>query len=269
MAVSERIWLILFTVLEGILPFLCYFFPKEFSYEIMMLLLPAGMALLYLLVFGLERLFETDVAEYGLFQIYVAAAMGLFFLLGFRFAMDSFPVQNSIIYIFLFIGSAITIAIDDVIFAVIFIVIGKIYGLESIFSRKKKEDKKFFDRNAGQYGGYRNIYEQMYYEELEKRQRKQFWQRRNTRENVQWDQWHDFEQQHQEMPKEPPKPKFLFEKTIYFRSISSLDEVRPRYLQLMKRYHPDMPGEVRTLLRKFRVNMIKYVRRTGCRISNT
>ncbi len=242
MALSERIWLVLFTVSEGILPFLCYFFPKEFSYEVMMLLLPAGMAFLYVLCFGLKRIFETDVAEYGLFQIYVAAAIGLFFLFGFRFALDSFQIENSIIYIFLFIGSAFTIAVDDVIFAIIFIVIGKICGLESVFSKKRKEEKKFFDRNAGPYGGFRNIYEQMYYEELEKRQRKQFRQRRNTRENVQWDQWHEFERHYQEMPKEPPPPKFLFEKTIYFRSIISLEEVRPRYLQLMKKYHPDMPG---------------------------
>lgn len=263
MAVSERIWLIVFTVSEGFLPFLCYFFPKVFSYEVMMLLLPVGAAFLYLLVFGVKRLFETDVAEYGVFQIYVAAAVGFFFLVGFRFAMNSFHIENPIIYIFLFIGSAITIAIDDVIFAIIFIVIGKIYGLESIFSKKKKEDRKYFDRNTGPYGGFRNIYEQMYYEELEKRQRKQFKQRRNAREDVQWDQWHEFERQYREMPKEPPPPEFLFEKTVYFRSISSLEEVRPRYLQLMKKYHPDMPGGSKDIAQEIQSEYDKICEENG------
>ena len=267
MAISERIWLITFTVLEGIVPFLCYFYPKTFSYEAMLLLLPIGMAVLYLLFFGKERLFETDVVEYGMFQVYLVAALGFFFLLGLRLALKSnYSYQAGeniyLMMILLLLGAAATVAIDDVIFAVIFIVIGKVYGLESIFSKKRKEDQEFYKKDTEPYGGYRNIYEKMYWEELERRQREQFRQKKRTWENDQWEKTPEFRQNYQEMPKEP-QPKFLFEKTLYFRSISSLEEVRPRYLSLMKKYHPDMPGGSKEIAQEIQSEYDKICEENG------
>ena len=252
MAISERIWLIIFTVLEGIVPFLCYFYPKTFSYEAMLLLLTIGMAFLYLLFFGKERIFETDVVEYGMFQMYLAAALGFFFLMG----------LGEDVHLFLLIGSVATVVIDDVIFAIIFIVIGKVYGLESIFSKKRKENQEFYKKDTEPYGDYRNIYEKMYWEELERRQREQFRQKKRTWEHVQREKNPEFRQNYQEMPKEP-QPKFLFEKTLYFRSISSLEEVRPRYLSLMKKYHPDMPGGSKEIAQEIQSEYDKICEENG------
>ncbi|MBD5466028.1 MAG: hypothetical protein HDR22_09500 [Lachnospiraceae bacterium] len=252
MAISERIWLIIFTVLEGIVPFLCYFYPKAFSYEAMLFLLPIGMAVLYLLFFGKERLFETDVTEYGTFQMYLAAALGYLCFVG---------IGDDTQFLLL-MGSGVTIVIDDVIFVIIFIVIGKVYGLESIYSKKRKEEQEFYNKEAGPYGGYRNTYEKMYWEELERRQREQFRQKKGTWENVQWEKNSEFRQNYQEMPKEP-QPKFLFEKTLYFRSISSLEEVRPRYLSLMKKYHPDMPGGSKEIAQEIQSEYDKICKENG------
>lgn len=260
MAISERIWLVVFTILEGILPFLCYFYPKDFSYDAMMFLLPIGMAGLYLLCFGKKRLFKTDVVEYAMFQMRLTAGLGFFFLTELRL-MDS-----SFMYLLLFIGSVATILIDDAIFAVIFIVIGKIYGLESIFSKKRKESEEFYTKQSGPYGGFANIYEQMYWEELERRQREEFRRKRSTRGDTYGNQRSDFkryyEERKEEMQKEP-QPKFLFEGTLYFKSISSLEEVRPRYLSLMKQYHPDMPGGSKEIAQEIQSEYDKICKENG------
>ena len=102
----------------------------------------------------------------------------------------------------------------------------------------------------------------MYWEELERRQREQFRQKKGTWENVQWEKNSEFRQNYQEMPKEP-QPKFLFEKTLYFRSISSLEEVRPRYLSLMKKYHPDMPGGSKEIAQEIQSEYDKICEENG------
>lgn len=249
MKISERIWLIVFTVLEGAVPFLCYIYPKIFSYEAMLLLLPIGMAVLYLLFFGKERPFETDVAEYGIFQMYLVAALGYVCFVGTG-------------EIFLLMGSVATVVIDDVIFVIIFIVIGKVYGLESIYSKRRKEKEAFHEKDSRAYGDFWTDEEKMYWEELERRQRERFRQENRTRENVNWEKNFEFRQNYKGMQREP-KPRFLFEKTLYFRSISSLEEVRPRYLSLMKKYHPDMPGGSKEIAQEIQSEYDKICEENG------
>ncbi|MBD5544302.1 MAG: hypothetical protein HDR01_08715 [Lachnospiraceae bacterium] len=250
MKISERIWMIVFTVLELAVPFLCYSYPKIFSYEVMILLLPIGMALTYLLFFGAERLFESDVMAYGKFHIYMIFASCIFLM-----AFDD-------VYFLLGIGSIVTAVIDDVIFAIIFIVIGKVYGLESTLVKGLKEKGAFSEKDSRAYEDFWTDEEKMYWEELERRQRERFRRQNWTRGNVNWEKNSEFRQSHKEMQREA-KPKFLFEKTLYFRSISSLEEVRPRYLSLMKKYHPDMPEGSKEIAQEIQSEYDKICKENG------
>lgn len=246
MTVSERRWLIIVTVLEGIFPVLCHFFPKVFSYTLMVFLLPIGMVVSYLVFFGLESFFERDLSVYVVFQVKVAIGLWIFycvigpFYVEYNLSLELWEGAMAILVAF-------TLVVNDTIFGVILFVIGKLYGLESAASKKRREEEAAHGKNAGPYGTFWTDEEKMYWEELEKKQREQFRQRNKFRQrgtgwgNPSWNQ-SDFKQRHKEIWREPPPPRFLFENTFYFKSISSLEEVRPRYLSLMKKYHPDMPG---------------------------
>lgn len=245
MSIPERIWLILFTVAEGAVPFLCYLYPKSFSYEAMLFCVPIGMAFLYVCLFGKERLFETDVTSYAMLQARFTAVAAFLAMVAFGMNLKKFPITfKTYIFILLILGAILTIFVHDILFAIIFIIIGKIYGMESFFAKQKKKHDEFYEKDSQPYGKYRNIYEKMYWEELEKRQREQF-----KKKNEPWESNHAEWNSGGEHSWEKAETKenweqrevFLFENTRYFQSISSLEQVRSRYISLMKKYHPDMP----------------------------
>lgn len=251
MNVLERIWLTIFTFSELMTAFLCYFRKESFSYEILLFAVPVGMAFLYICLFGIKRPFETDVAELAIFQVYlIVAAMVVSIIL-----LGSMPAEqlkeNGMLYLLLGMGAFITLVVQDVMFVLIFVGLGKVFGLESMFSKLKKENEQFYQKDSTPYGGYRNVYEKMYWEELERRQREEFkrkWKEgsskdigkeRKTAENTKSNNGNGagYWQEAGKMPE-----RFLFEHTVYFKCISRLEQVRPRYISLMKQHHPDMKG---------------------------
>lgn len=273
MTVSERRWLIIVTVLEGIFPALCHFFPKVFSYTLMVFLLPIGMVVSYLVFFGLERFFERDLSVYVVFQAEMAIGLWIFYCIIGSFYSE-YDLSRELWEGAMAILVALTLIINDTIFGVILFVIGKIYGLESAASRKRREEEEARERNAGPYGNSWTDEEKMYWEELEKRQRERFKQRDKFRQRNNFGQrgtgwgspsWNqsDFERRYEEIRREPPPPKFLFENTLYFKSISSLEEVRPRYLSLMKKYHPDMPGGSKEIAQEIQSEYDKICEENG------
>ena len=55
----------------------------------------------------------------------------------------------------------------------------------------------------------------------------------------------------------------MFENTVYFQSIDSLEQVRPRYISLMKRYHPDMKGGSKEICQEIQSEYDKICEENG------
>ncbi|MBQ7065700.1 MAG: hypothetical protein IJN92_02665 [Lachnospiraceae bacterium] len=275
MKIVERIWLILFTLLELVTPFVCYFYKESLSYEILLLAIPLGMAFLYICLFGVERPFETDVTELCVFQVYIVLAGIILFI----FSMTDIPKGQfeklGITRILLGLGSLGTVLIQDIIFVIIFIVVAKLLGLESVFAKNRKEYEEFYQKDREPYGGYRNVYEKMYWEELERRQREEFknkWRGQGSN-NSDYDRWYEWKNKQKDdnakhdntrQTENKTRPKrFMFENTVYFQSIDSLEQVRPRYISLMKRYHPDMKGGSKEICQEIQSEYDKICEENG------
>lgn len=268
MKIRERIWLILFTFLQLITPFLCDTYKESLSYEKLLFAIPVGMAFLYICLLGVDRPFETDVTELFIFQVYlVLIGVVIFLFLLFDIPKEQFGKRGTM-FILLGLGSLATVLIQDILFAIIFILIAKLLGLESIFAKQRRENEAFYRKSSEPCDGYKNVYEKMYWEELERRQREEFKRKWNFHGGLgaDYEQWHrrrDTDNNKSEY-KEPVKPRrFLFENTVHFQSIESLEEVRPRYIKLMKRYHPDMPGGSKEICQEIQSEYDKICEENG------
>lgn len=270
MKIVERIWLILFTFLELLTPFLCYYYKESLSYEILLFAIPLGMAFLYICLLGVERPFETDVTELCIFQIYIIlVGIGIFLFFLKDIPRGQFG-EKGIQRILLGVGSIGTVVLQDMLFIIVFIVFAKLLGLESKFARQRKENEEFYKKDSEPYGGFRNAYEKMYWEELERRQREEFknkWRAQGST-NSDYETWYQWKNKQKEENTQQTEngtgPKqFMFENTVYFKSIDSLEQVRPRYISLMKKYHPDMPGGRKEICQEIQSEYDKICQENG------
>lgn len=225
LAVHEYLFIIFATLLEIAMPFLCCFFAKKVGFPLIIAGVFGAIIFVFVIFHDVEEFYKANYVDYLYFQIIILILMVLCGVVLLIIAATQFKEEIKSLTEYLFrieYHEALAIFVVCVMFILCVLLVAcsiSVYDLLFsllmwIFAKANHLEIK-------------NPYMEQLKAAGTKESREEYL-RRKLRE------------EYEKMAEESVyRQEPLFENTKYFKGITDLEQVRPRYLSLMKQYHPD------------------------------
>lgn len=256
MTYSECLFLFMATIVECIMPVTFFVLPYKIDYWIQFVIIVLLVQVLFGLYMEIDTFFQKNHVEYLYMQLVIFACVlmvsAVFFALRKNAIASAFQLNTSNFAAFV-VTFCVYIAYSTVLFlllvffdlasVVVLIIYGRIAGvsMENPYIEQFKAARSIQGSREYTNQKLKEAYEKKYGRQIDPEQAREFYenvQRAKAQKRYGSRRGADAQKESEHVQSAYVQPP-LFEYTRHFKQITDLEQVKPRYHELMKKYHPD------------------------------